>query len=162
MAQFTDDAYHTWTLRIDIAAIRRVRALHGIDLAKVFASRDAFEALYSDIVLLVDVIYTICKPQADELGITDEQFGAGLAGDALGRAIHAFEEAAIEFLPESRRRGVLRQMIEAGRAMQAQATLRIENALPDLIKTGMREELTRLDSQIEQLRSSSSATATGP
>lgn len=161
MAQFTDDQYRTWSLRIDIAAIRRVRALHGIDLAKVFASRDAFEALYSDIVLLVDVIYTICKPQADELGITDEQFGAALAGDALGRAIHAFEEAAIEFLPESRRRGVLRQMIEAGRAMQAQATLRIENALPDLIQTGIREELTRLDTQIEQLTRNSNATATG-
>ena len=163
MARFSDTNGRPWDVRIDINAIRRVRAAFGLDLAKILASPDSLAALYGDIVQLVDVIYTICKPQADASGVSDIQFGEGLAGDVLGMAIEAFEQAAIDFLPESRRRTLLRQILDSGKAVQAQATLRIENAIRDgLIEQGIREEMERIDTQIAQLKSNLSVTVTGP
>lgn len=163
MARFTDTSGRSWDVRIDVNAIRRVRSAFGLDLAKILASPDALAALYSDVVQLIDVIYTICKPQATTLGVSDIDFGEGLCGDVLGGAIEAFEQAAIEFLPESRRRTLLRQILDGGRAAQAQATLRLENAIRDgLIEQGIREQMSEIDTQIAQLRSRSSATATGP
>lgn len=163
MARFNDTSGRPWDVRIDINAIRRVRAAFGLDLAKILASPDALAALYSDVVQLVDVIYTICKPQANTLGVSDVEFGEGLCGDVLGAAIEAFEQAAIDFLPESRRRTLLRQILDGGRAAQAQATMRIEHAIRDgLIEQGIREQMTTIDTQIERLRQSSPATATGP
>lgn len=163
MARFTDTSGRPWDVRIDINAIRRVRDALGIDLAKILASPDALAALYSDVVQLVDAIYLICKPQADVASVSDIQFGEGLCGDVLGAAIEAFEQAAIDFLPESRRRTLLRQILDGGKAAQAQATMRIENAMRDgLIEQGIREQMQAIDTQIERLKAKSTATAIGP
>lgn len=151
MPQFMDCEARTWNLRIDIDAIRRVRSAYSIDLATALASPETLDRLTSDIVLTIDVIYEICRPVAEKFRVTPEMFGRSLAGDALGQAVTAFEEALVEFLPESNRRATARRILEAGKALQTQTALRITNAMDQgLLEKGIQEQLTSLDQMIEK------------
>lgn len=45
----------------------------------------------------------VCKPEADAQQITDESFGAGMAGDAIESATGAFLDELIDFFPQAKR-----------------------------------------------------------
>jgi hypothetical protein len=143
--QFVDNQDNTWFIRIDVNALRRVRKNHGIDLGKVLGDQKQIEILQDDICKLVDIIFDLVQEQAREMGVTAGDFGAALSGDALAAAVDAFMEAAVEFLPESKRR-ILRQILDANKATQAQAELRIQTAINNgLLTDGMRETMDALD-----------------
>ena len=81
MKSFTDNKGRTWTLEVNVAAIKRVRGLCKVDLNSIVEvdsenrpTAHLLEQLSSDPVLLVDVLYAICKPEADKLGVSDEDF----------------------------------------------------------------------------------------
>jgi hypothetical protein len=151
MPSFKDCESRSWDLRIDVDVIRRVRTVFSIDLARALADPETIDRLTSDIVLTIDVIYEICRPVAEKIGVTAELFGRSLAGDALGHAVTAFEEALVEFLPESNRRATARRILEAGKALQNQTALRITNAMDNgLLEKGIQEQLTSLDQMIEK------------
>lgn len=149
MPSFKDSESREWHLRIDVDAIRRIRSNHSIDLATILASPESIDRLTSDICLTIDVIYELCRPAADRLGIDAAAFGRSLFGDSLGHAVRAFEEALVEFLPESGRRATARRIIDAGRALQEQTALRINNAINGgLLERGIQDQLTKLDQQL--------------
>jgi hypothetical protein len=149
MPSFKDCESRSWDLRIDVDVIRRVRTAHSIDLARALADPETIDRLTSDIVLTIDVIYEICRPVAEKIGVTSEMFGRSLAGDALGHAVTAFEEALVEFLPESNRRATARRILQAGKALQTQTALRITNAMDQgLLEKGIQEQLWSLDNLI--------------
>lgn len=160
MPSFKDCEDREWNLRIDVDAIRRVRSAYSIDLATILASPESIDRLTSDICLTIDVIYELCKPAADRFGIDAAAFGRSLFGDSLGNAVRAFEEALVEFLPESNRRATARRIIDAGRALQNQTALRIENAIKGgLLERGIQKELTKLDQELEEMTNSLSTLA---
>ncbi|MEX2670927.1 MAG: hypothetical protein WD294_02330 [Phycisphaeraceae bacterium] len=110
MTTFTDNAGRTWTLSITVDAIKRVQSLLGVNLANVTAppqeggeGEPLLTRLETDLVLLCDVIYAIVKPQADQQGISDEQFGQALGGDAILAAHDAFWSALADFFRSLRR-----------------------------------------------------------
>jgi len=83
---------------LDIATVKRVRDYLDVDLLEPENGKPPLlTKLGTDVILLCDVIYCIVKPQADEAGITDEQFGAVLDGDAILNAQKAFYEELIDF-----------------------------------------------------------------
>jgi len=148
-ATFRDTEGREWSLRLDVATLRRVRDLTTVDLGKLFADPRQLAALHDDIILFVDVLYAIVKPAADARNVTDIQFGESLAGDVLEGAVLAFECAVVDFLPERDRRAVLRQLIDGNRAAQKQAVLRIQNAIRDgLIEQGIAAQLATLDQML--------------
>lgn len=109
MKSFTDNKGRTWTLEVTVATVKRVRALCRVELNSIVEldknnkpSAELLERLSSDPVLLVDVLYAVCKPQADKLGITDEDFGEAMAGDAIEHATTALLEEVIDFFPEAK------------------------------------------------------------
>lgn len=145
-AKFKDLEGRDWSLRLDVATLRRVRDLTTVDLGKLFADPRQLAALHDDIILFVDVLYAIVKPAADARGVSDVQFGESLAGDVLETAVLAFECAVIDFLPERDRRAILRQLIDGNRAAQKQAVLRVQNAIRDgMIEQGIAEQMASLD-----------------
>ena len=96
MKTFTDNTGRTWTLSVTVGTIKRVRALCGVDLANIITMESGktpnvglLERLAADPVLLVDVLFAVCKPEADAKGITDEEFGRAMAGDAIELAATA-------------------------------------------------------------------------
>ena len=102
MKSFTDNAGRSWTVVLNVTALKHVRDLCEVDLMDA-AHGNLLERLITDPVLLCDVIYCICKEEADKAGITDEQFGQSMAGDAIEAATKALLEELIDFFPEARR-----------------------------------------------------------
>jgi len=151
---FTDNQDNTWFVRIDVNSLRAIRSAHGVDLGKILGDAKQLQILQDDICKLVDIIFDLVGEQAREMGVTAGDFGAALAGDSLSDAVDAFLEAAIDFLPESKRR-ILRQLIDASKATQAQAELRIQTAINDgLLTDGIREAMTELDNLLTRNKSS--------
>jgi len=135
MKSFTDNKGRTWTLEVTVATVKRVRGLCKIDLNSIVEldknnkpSAELLERLSSDPVLLVDVLYAVCKPQADKLGITDEDFGEAMAGDTIEHATTALLEEVINFFPESKRM-VMQKILSASRKFSEAARKKLEAEL---------------------------------
>ena len=111
MKTFKDSTSRTWTIAINVAAIKRVRDLVDVDLLEIVGGK-LIERLVGDPILLCDVVYAVCKPEADAAGITDEQFGQAMAGDAIERATKALLEDLVDFSPSPRDRANLHRVIE--------------------------------------------------
>jgi len=88
-----------WNVEINVDAIKRVRGTCGVDLLDASdKQKSLLTDLATDPVLLVDVIYVVCKPQADDRGVSDEDFGRAMAGDAIDRARRRLPSRADECL----------------------------------------------------------------
>jgi hypothetical protein len=98
MAQFKDRAGSNWTIAIDAPTIRDIRSECQIDLAALDGK--TFEKLADDPVLLVDVLWVLCREQAKTLSITSEQFGRLLVGDAIEAATDAMLAGIADFFPQ--------------------------------------------------------------
>ena len=140
MRTFKDNAGRDWTLAVNTAAIKRIRAALDVDLMGVVEG-ELLRRLYADPVLLVDVIYVACRPEADKVGVTDEQFGEAMAGDAIDAATAALVEEIVDFFPNRRDRERARKVLA-----KVDATVeRIQDAL-DLKadSPALQEELDRI------------------
>lgn len=96
MKTFSDNAGRTWTIAVTVDAVKRVRDLLGEDLLDV---KQILERLMIDPILLCDVVYCVCKPQADSEGISDEEFARAMAGDVIAHAKRALLEDLVGFFP---------------------------------------------------------------
>ena len=140
MRTFKDNQSREWTVEITVAAIKRVRGLAGVDLMEVLeGSNGLIEKLVRDPVLLCDVIYAACKPQADEHQITDEAFGASMAGDAIEHATAALLEELVDFCPSPRDRANLGRVLKATRDVMDKARDVVERRIDELIDGGALE-----------------------
>lgn len=139
MKTFTDNAKRSWTVEINVAAIKRVRDLAHVDLLEIVEGK-LIERLIRDPILLCDVVYAACKPQADERGVSDEEFGRAMAGDAIEHATAALLEELVSFCPSPRDRKNLGRVLEA--------TNRVMDKARDLIEE--RLESDQLDRIVQQ------------
>jgi hypothetical protein len=140
MRTFKDNQGREWTVEISVAAIKRVRGLAGVDLMEVLeGSNGLIEKLVRDPVLLCDVIYAACKPQADERQVSDEAFGASMAGDAIEHATAALLEELVDFCPSPRDRANLGRVLKATREVMDKARDVVERRIDELIDGGALE-----------------------
>jgi len=102
MKTFKDNDGRTWTVAVNIATVKRVKTLLSVNLLDAIEGK-LIEELSTDPVLLCDVIYVVCKPEADETKVSDEQFGKAMAGDAIDHATVALLEELVDFFPEAKR-----------------------------------------------------------
>ena len=135
MKSFTDNLGRTWTLVVNVAAIKRVRALCGVDLNAIVEidkdnnpTAELLERLSTDPVLLVDVLYAVCKTECDQKGVSDEEFGAAMAGDAIEQATAALLDEVVDFFPTAKR-AALQKILAATRRIEALAKKKLESIL---------------------------------
>jgi hypothetical protein len=108
MRKFVDNNKDIWTLSIDVGAIKRCVKLMGqnpLDLVK--EGKTGFLGLLAkldDIIWCVDVLWCICKPEADTRNLSDEEFAARFDGDILVEARNELAKAFADFFPEGRQR----------------------------------------------------------
>jgi hypothetical protein len=176
MRTFTDANEKEWAITIDGPAILRVRAgtcdvpnckhllgcgCKGIDLGDLDEKWKL--ACRRDVVLLVNTLYLLCQPEAHERGITDEQFGASLVGDAIRRATIAMDEAIADFFPEESR-VILRAMTAKDEEVRK---LGMERALakindPNLATQFVAAMEAQLDEEVKSLLTRSSSATSSP
>jgi hypothetical protein len=111
--EFKDSFGRSWTVALDFAAAKRVRGavkvadekgievpFDIIDAANIGLTMSVLKSKYSAV---CETLYQICKPQADEKGVTEAQFLSGCYGDSLDEAAKVIEEELILFFPKSLR-----------------------------------------------------------
>jgi hypothetical protein len=120
VAKFKDNQGRTWNVAIDGGKLKTVRDVLGVHLAAGGeAGAEALAALARDPARLVDTLYLLCRDQAERAGVSDEQFGRSLLGDAIDRAVEALLAALREFFPREKAETV-------GRFAEREAELRTE------------------------------------
>lgn len=108
MEEFKDNTGRLWRLSINVRRIKEIRDELKIDLLDFKIDENDKESIpelfeqLSDAVALVDTLWILCRVQAKEREVTDEQFGALLTGDAIEEASDKFLEELANFFPKSR------------------------------------------------------------
>lgn len=118
MKTFQDNAGRTWTVAINVDAVKRVRDLLKEDLLDV---ENVLKRLMIDPILLCDVIYCVCKPQADSEKVSDADFARAMAGDVIAQAKTALVEELVLFSPDPRDRENLGIAVQKFNAMADRA-----------------------------------------
>ena len=139
MKTFTDNAGRTWTVALSIDSIKRVKGLLSVNLLDAIEGK-LLERLTADPVLLCDILYCLCKPQADAAGVSDEDFGRAMAGDAIEAATTAFLEELADFFPKGKRE-LLQKALGKLRKLQAMA----------LAAAGERLDSPELEEQLREM-----------
>jgi hypothetical protein len=121
MKAFTDSQGRSWSVVVNVGAIKRVRHALDINLLDV-AGGDLLSRLAGDPCLLVDVLYVLCKAEADAKGVTDEDFGRAMVGGVLDGASSALMEELLGFFPSALRIGALKKMVQGASEALATAT----------------------------------------
>lgn len=104
MRIFKDTKDRPWTVAVNVDAVKRVKARVEIDLLRV-GSGDAnlIVELADNPIMLVDVLFALCEPEAKAAGVTDEDFGKAMAGQAIDDATDALMAELSDFFPKGRR-----------------------------------------------------------
>jgi len=85
---FTDARGRTWTVAITVGGLRRVQESAGLNLLGA-PMCGLIASLMSNPVLAAAVLFAICRPQADALGVTAEDFANALDGRASKAGLYA-------------------------------------------------------------------------
>ncbi len=154
MHTFLDNQGRSWSIRVDVNAIRRVREQLGVDLNSILSDNSVMIELAGDVCKLVDVIYVLVKPQCDMKQVDAEAFGASLVGDAIDAATEALLDAIVDFFPQSRRKA-LTAALTASRKGQAKAMEKLDQAIEQgMMDRQMDKFLKELDKALETALSS--------
>jgi hypothetical protein len=168
-AIWTDAENRTWSTAISVNAIRRVKELVGVNLLEVFDG-EMLARLADDPVLLVNTLYAVCKPQADERDISDEAFGELLVGDTIELAAAALVRGIADFFPKDRR-AVLDRLWAATKRTRTEAIQMatdkldsplVEQAITGAIRKASDEIDQRLRSYGDTSGSSQESSASSP
>jgi len=122
MHSFKDNEGREWHLAVNVATVKRLRQSElAVDLLDLVDGREPERSLLvrlaADPVLLVDVLYVICQPEAEKRGVSDVEFGEAMAGEVIDRATEALLAEITDFTPNRRDRQRLRRGLEKIEAM---------------------------------------------
>lgn len=146
MRTFKDNAGRTWSVSVDVDGIRRVRTALNINLTSAQFNA-TLQQLLNDPVLLCDVLYVICKPDADKLNISDVDFGRAMSGDAIDHATKALLEELANFTPNQRDRARVQKVL---------------TTLYQLAEIHRTKSDTLLDQEMQRLIQEAETTTSGP
>lgn len=128
--QFTDAKDRSWSLKIDVNALRRVRDQTGLR-PDDFSDVATFDRLKEDVILLVDMLWAIIEPQAKQSQVSPADFAEGLIGEKLEEAVAAWLEGLIGFFPR-RKQEIIRRAINCFQEQQKQMEAAMEHKLSEL------------------------------
>lgn len=152
LAQFVDQRGRTWRLELNYSLAKRLREVTSLDFVN-YQDGKALLAIHDSDEKLVQVLWLLCEAQAKEASVGEEEFGAGLGGDALEQAIEALEQALINFSRPARRQAIQAIRDKAHELVAAQsdlATTKIRSPKVTLLmEAKIREVSEQIDRQID-------------
>lgn len=112
MKTFRDTVGREWAITVDVGAIKRVLKAPIEHLGEpikvnllelVDPDGELLKKVVSYPPLVCDIAYALCKPQCDEKGVSDEDFGRAMGGDVLEKVLDCILEETVDFFPQGRR-----------------------------------------------------------
>lgn len=121
MAVFRDRTARGWHVDVTVSSLRRLRS-SGLDVDLLDAtdeSKELVQRLLDDPVLLVAVLYELCRPEIEQRGLTADEFGEALSdGAAIDAATTALLESLANFIPSHRGRAMAQAAVSAMALME--------------------------------------------
>ncbi len=131
MKTFKDLKDRTWNLSITVAAVKRVRSGVNIDITD-FGKDGFIGTLANDPEKMVDMFWVLLEAQAekikwqeevegkkeDRIGVSQEEFGEGFAGDVIDEATKAFIDDLTDFFPEKKREATRKLFKKTGQVVE--------------------------------------------
>lgn len=97
MRTFKDNRGRTWEITVDDDARRRVRDETGVELLQIGTGRKSLAKRPAE---LVEVLWTLIRPQAEAQGVEPDDFGRSLVIDPFNAAVEAMIQAIFDGMPE--------------------------------------------------------------
>lgn len=127
MKSFKDADGLIWDVVVNTGTAEAVTDAVGVNIFELYG--DAAKEVFSNPILLVNVIYVLCRKQAEGRNISDVRFGELLVGDVIEDAATALLEAVSDFFPSGRRK-IMQSMLKKSQAaatqMEAEALAKVE------------------------------------
>lgn len=142
-----------WPTTISVTTIARVKEATGVNLLEIVEGK-LLPRFLDDPLLLVDVLYVVCKPQADERSVSKDAFGDLFVGDVTVEAVQSLVRGLLDFFP-SDRRAMIERLWKATERAQGEAvkmaTDKLNSPLIDQALTGaIRKASNEIDQQLRQ------------
>lgn len=121
---FQDKTGREWEISITVEAVKRVRSMCAINLLDAIritdkdVNADLITQLAEDPVLLVDVLWALCRTQAESRGVKPEDFGEAMDGETVEKATDALLQDLCDFFPAAKRRFLRTVLASASRIKQ--------------------------------------------
>ena len=122
--KFSDNAGRSWEPEVNVVTIGRVRDRLKINLLELLLPSSTLGERLSDPCLLVDVLYLLCKDQADALDVGDVEFGKAQTMDGIEEGWSAVLEGLVLFSPRGLR-PAHQKVLEKARRYQAAAAAKM-------------------------------------
>lgn len=146
MPKFKDLKDREWSIDVNVAIIKKVRALIEVDLLAVL-DKELLEKMRKDPIFLVAVLWAVCTCNPNNThSVTEEDFGAAMAGDVIDNATQALLDAIISFYPSRRDRDNLGAILAATNKAVAKAQDLTEQKIKDLDVDKLVEEAMQRNS----------------
>lgn len=130
MKLFKDSLGREWKLDANFTSYGRVRDYTGVKLYDIATeSRDSLVQL-TDPLTLGKVLWAMVEPQAEEAGISPEEFGEGFRGDAVSAAYNALIDEMV-FFCHPRQRKLLEMALKKLRAVEEMAEETVEEKIEE-------------------------------
>jgi hypothetical protein len=106
VATFADDDKRVWVVRLNVQLLTEIEERTGVSVDRLLDPATKEMAKLADPRQLVRVLWVFVEVQAGKLGVSPEQFGRAIGGDALEAGFDALLDAIVNFFP-ARQRGAL-------------------------------------------------------
>lgn len=155
------DGKNQWSIEIGVGSIKRVLADTGLNLSLPHEpdadGRTLAERLVFDIVLQVDVIWSLVRLQAEKLSISVDDFCHAMKADLMLAAVEAFQGEWIDFFQKMNspvQAKIIQQARELRQELQTKGLAQVERigqAKTDFITNQMKKEVDAALKQMEEL-----------
>lgn len=111
MQTFTDNNGRDWQVKVNPITLGKIEQATGASFsADPEDGEGPIVRIATDCMYAFQVLWVLCEAQANERGVSSEDFGDALVGDVLGKAQAALCEAIAEFYPDAGRRDAVRRV----------------------------------------------------
>lgn len=148
MAQFTDNAGDEWRVEISMGTIKELQTKLNVDVGKLLS--DGFKQLadlLADPIRYFSVLSIVLAEQAEQRGLTEEQFARRFTGSVFSESQHAFIEGLADFYPSQQRKAILALLAKSRRMTELMIEMETDK-LDNLTDNDLRELYSSMESNL--------------
>lgn len=146
MAAFSTTDGAEWMVAVNVATVKRVRDLTGVNLLGLVGDQKAVGDLFADDVKFCEVLCAVVRPQLEERGKSDDDFFAAITGEVIEAAAEALLAEIVNFFQEPKRSLLKKAMAQYQAAflkVRAEGAAAVEKAMSEIdYETNLRQTLT--------------------
>lgn len=157
MHQFTDTKGRQWDVSLSLGSVLRVdksdfTALTKEEFSFAVPDRQTLQLIFTNAPLQAAIIWAVIKPQADKLGVDENEFLDGIDGEVWKKAKDAFFGAIADFFPETKTAlSALKRNIAKAKETIEEVMGEMNPAMEQAFMKAIQKEAEKVRKQLEAL-----------